>query len=297
MRIIFNPFLFLFFIFSLDARPLQLLPDKNPHSSPNEESGPQSNYYTFISPLKRMETRKIMHHLDFLIAKLKNVYSLSNTLNIKPEIHVFQNKKEYFDHIRRLNIQEAKYAGGYFNPSAQTIAIFWQGSREATLAILFHEITHCYTMFTFKTIPQALNEGFSTYMETAALDPKKCVFGTFSPHYFPLFKIMAEKNQIIPLSRFLNLKGYAQGSINEIFGDREYAEAWALIWFCLHGSPDIASDFKNYLRETRLHSDPDGKKFLRMVVKNETVFLQKWMSSFQKKNAFKKSRTKDLTFD
>ena len=297
MKLILNLCLFLFLILSLEARPLPLLPDKNKPSSSNDESGLQSGDYTFTSSMKRTDTRKILRQLDSLIEKLKGVYGLENLSGIKPAINLFQNKKEYFQHIRLYNIQGVKYAGGYFNPSAQIIALYWQGSREATLATLFHEVTHCFTMFTFKELPQALNEGFSTYMETAALDPKKCVFGTFSPVYYPLFKSMSEKNQIIPLNRFLNLKGYGIDTLEETFGQKEYAQAWALTWFCLHGSPDISRNFKNYLREIRLHPDPEGKRFLQAVVKNEGDFLPQWRTAFQKKNAFKKSRTKDLVFD
>ncbi len=298
MKIIFSFCLSFFLIPILEARPLPLLPDKNHHSSSNhQESAPQSNYYTFTSPLKRMETRKIMRNLDCLIEKLKGIYGLETLSGIKPKINLFQTKKEYFEHIRQLNIQGVKYASGYFNPSAQIISLFWQGSREATLAVIFHEVTHCFTMFTFKEISQSLNEGFSTYMETAALDPKKCSFGTLSPLHYPLFKSMSEKNQIIPLPRFLSLKGYDMGTINETFGQKEYAQAWALIWFCLHGSPEIVKDFKNYLHEVRLNPDPDGKRFLQTVVKNEGSFRQKWTTCFKKKKTFKKSQTKELAFD
>lgn len=297
MKIISSLCLFFFLFPILEARPLPLLPDKNHHASSNEESGPKSDYYTFTSPLKRMENRKIMRDLDSLIEKLKIVYGLKNLSGIKPEINLFQNKKEYFEHIRKLNVQGVKYASGYFNPSAQIISLFWQGSREGTLTVIFHEVTHCFTMFTFKEISQALNEGFSTYMETAAMDPKKCIFGTLSPLYYPLFKSMSEKNQIIPLPRFLGLKGYNMGTINETFGQKEYAQAWALIWFCLHGSPELADDFKNYLNEIRMNPDPDGKRFLQTVVKNESSFRQKWTACFKKNKTFKKSQTKELAFD
>lgn len=294
MKIFFSFFIFLFFLLSSEARPLQLLKEISRPSS-KEEAGPQSNYYSFSSTLKRMETRKIMRRLDFLIEKLKVVYGLENESGIKPSITLFQNKKDYFEHIKRFNLQEVKYAGGYFNRAEQTIALYWQGSREATLAVLFHEVTHCFTLFTFKGISQALNEGFSTYMETAALDPEKCSFGTLSPHYYPRFQSLSEKNQIMPLPRFLKLQGYDMGTIHQTFGEKEYAQSWALIWFCLHGSPEITTNFKSYLCEVRLHPDPEGKKFLQRVVKNETDFMQKWVLAFQKKKAFKKSQTKELT--
>ena len=134
-------------------------------------------------------------------------------------------------------------------------------------------------------------------METAALDPKKCVFGTVAPQYAPLFISMAGKNQIIPLHRFLSLRGYGQQTIREVFGEKEYAQAWALVWFCLHGSPETLKDFKSYLRELRQHPDPEGKLFLRTVVKNEQDFLRQWKHAFEKKRVFKNRGTRELSLD
>lgn len=249
----------------------------------------KTEVFDIYSSLKRGETRKIVRYINIFAQKADLIYQIKNQFPKRPVIFIFESRKEFFLHVKKNNLTGSKYAGGFFSPQRNEIVVYLNSSKDELIKVLFHEIAHLYTHNYLKRFPQALNEGLSTYFETVDLRHHKLKFGLANKKYLDSFKKQVASKRLMSVNRFLAIQGYALGKIEETFGHEQYAEAWSLMWYCLHGPEEIKDRFKEYITFLRKKPDSDGKVFLSIVVKEIHSFSQNWIEYILSSNISRKS--------
>ncbi len=253
----------------------------------------ETAHFKIQSSFKKKDTKKFAYAIEDFAAQAERIYSIK--LSQKLSLCLFSSRKDFFKFVKQSNIREAKYAGGFFSHENNLIAVFLQHSEQEMLTTLFHEIAHAYTARAFKQAPQAIHEGLSAFLESSSLRFHKIEIGLIHRRYLELFLKMLEKNTLTPLASFLNIQGYDLGKIHETFGEDQYAEAWALLYYCLRGPEDVQKKFKKYLQSLRIHPDPSGLTFLSLMVEN--TFQKQWITFMQKIKPDKQDRkNKDIQF-
>jgi hypothetical protein len=237
----------------------------------------ESPRFIVHSTMKRGETKRILRYLEIFADTALEIYPAKGLSWKNPLIYLYESRREYFIHVRKFGATDAKYGAGYFSPAKGMIAAYWSGTRESTVTLLFHELAHLCTMRYFQPLPQALNEGLSTYFETADLSHHNLEFGIPNARYRELFVKMVKNRSLVPLSQFLSLSGYRLGSMHETFGAPQYAQAWALVFYCLHGPREVQKRFRRYLSRLKTEPDARGTRFLETVAPDRDAFISGWI--------------------
>lgn len=233
------------------------------------------------STLKRAETKKITRKLFNLIKNIDYVYPLTfNKINDQLKCFIFQEKRDYFKFVKNNQDYSAKYAGGYFNPQRGEMVLFWKGNRNKTLQVLLHETAHYFTRKSFKQVPQAINEGLSTYFEVCGTSSSSFEIGTVNRYYLNLFIKQTSNRTLLPLNNLLSTRGYSHNSLEQGFTENQYAQSWALVWFCLSGPiEDVRINFRRYLNFVTQNPDPHGTIFNSMVIQKTSQFHNTWLKT------------------
>jgi len=242
------------------------------------------------SSLKRSETKKIGRYLQLFLDEADTIFPRFLSPEDQVAVYLLASRKEYFRFVQENDAPTAKYAGGYFSHTANQVVVWSSGQREEMIRTLFHELTHYYSSRNFKLLPQAINEGLSTYLQTVDLSFHKLEFGNTNSLYIENYRKHLSQDSYLPLSSFLALQGYDLGRMHEQFGAPQYARAWALTWYGLNGPPEVRGRFQEYLQAMTKHGDASGDKFMKIVALNGTQFEKEIVGFLGNRLAVKKAR-------
>jgi tetratricopeptide (TPR) repeat protein len=185
-----------------------------------------------------------LERLSDVLARTNQV--LETPTRLPTWVYVFADEAGF----RAYRPRDFENVGGVFHPAPdRNLIAFAHGSGALATEVLYHEYTHCYLRGKLPSLPTWLNEGMAEYYST--FDPSgdlSAEIGKPRAGYAEWFRA----HPLMPLEELFPIEASSEDYHRN--SDRRltfYAESWALVHFMLHGPPDRARHFADYLGRLR----------------------------------------------
>jgi hypothetical protein len=137
--------------------------------------------------------------------------------------------------------------------------------RKPDTMLLLHEIAHHFIFHRWGEVPIWFNEGLATYLAWSAMDGDHIVVGEVPVLYFRNLRTLARQGGLMPMAEFLSCPSARFYDSARSAGN--YAQAWGLIFYLLHGRFPFKGSFHAEL--DRIHGMTEAE-----LVDLESSFLQ-----------------------
>ncbi len=191
-------------------------------------------------------------------------------------VYVFRTREEFQEFQKKDTGHVSEHAVGYFMPivGREHLALFdWQGDREETLGVLFHESTHLFMHLANPEIdlPNMINEGIAEYYGAATYRKGKFTRGRVQDgRLADVLRMLDEKT--LPSLEQLLARGHPDRDAPDwaAFTVDDYAQSWAFVHFLFHAEdgkylPRLLTYLNAHWSLKLKDADPDGTKERRWM--------------------------------
>ncbi|MCC7147309.1 MAG: DUF1570 domain-containing protein [Phycisphaeraceae bacterium] len=201
-----------------------------------------SKHYDIQSDLPKSQVRVLSRHMDQVFEAYRQRFgSLPQRGQGRMSLYLFARRQTYQDFLSRHQINAPGTGGIFFiTPQVKALATFIEDQpRSRVFATLQHEGLH---QFVFNYIGPGLpiwaNEGMAQYFETALMIRGKLMLGLTDPFSLWLVQDALAAQTTVPLAQVLAISDddwRAALFQDEKHANLLYAQAWAMIYFLVHG--------------------------------------------------------------
>ena len=266
-----HPLFSFFLLFFLPGLGLaQLLHDKKFHTY-------RSMYYMTQTDVSLTFSSEVGEYMDRLherySARLKRFKKDSKE---RFHIRVYKEKEDF----HKL-VGFEKSVGAFLRNKYLLCSYLGENSKERLFRVLRHEGFHQF-MYTHisRQSPPWIDEGLAEYFEHSMDEWGNFSLETLPEHHIKVLRRAIKKNTLVPLIELLrmNRADWNHRLSNQVLANIQYAHAWSVVYFLLHGD-----DSKNRYFFNRYLKAMKKKKLSQQGIEytfgNEMdEFAQKWLS-------------------
>jgi hypothetical protein len=243
-----------------------------------------SNYYYVLSNAQPKRILEIKGRLDAIVDQFQKDFKVDRRPGREFVVRFFSGEGE-FDAFART--QGVTRAGGFFDPGDREL-VLWDKSavnKQYTFEAVYHEVNHQYLwsyFFDHGIEFYWFSEGLATYYETVEYQGGQITdVGKINRSHLIEVQSAIRENRVRPFAKFLTLKH--DEFLEVAFSDLNYAQAWSIVYYCLHSpEPKARAFFLKYgkiLRECK-----DDQKALEEALKGvDLESMQKSWTEYMKR--------------
>ncbi len=167
-------------------------------------------------------------------------------------VQIFKSRAEYRQHLESFYPDVPFRRALYVQRQGRAVVLAYRSGE--LLTDLLHEGTHALLHQWLPVVPLWLDEGLAEYFE---MPPGRRAFD--HPHLETVRRELRWR-MLVDLERLENLRDMSQ------MGGKEYRGSWAWVHFFLNGPPEVAEEFRAYLRNIQ-HGYPNGRLSERLAAR------------------------------
>lgn len=237
----------------------------------------ESKYYTLETNVSVDRAKFIGKVMDAAGKEYdRRFQSFSGKIKSKPKLKIFATREEYVAGMNKVLMGgSAEFTGGLFYPLDGYVYSFESKELEATLK---HECFHQFVNTVVGgRLPTWTNEGLAEYFEDGVFDEKSghMQIGAVHPRRVEWLRAAKEAKALFTVEEMLEIGGQDwHSNMGTARGPLQYAQAWALCHFLIHGDGGKYQDeFDAFLRH--IDRGLDGDSAFKRVFGADRKGLQK----------------------